>query len=241
MSLVELLIAMILTAILLLGLVQLVMAASSATLLQDNQAQLQDAARQAGSLLRRAIGPAGFRPEPWNAVYDGTAIAPGTLDSASPHSDRLVVRGWSDVNCFDNRNPDTNGDGNPLFYIRESVFERNSGGHLARTCRYGPSTDALVTQVRNQGLVPGTESFQLLFGEDSDDDGNVDSWVRAGQWSAEHRVLGVRVGLLLAGPDRVGESIERRFEVLDTSRDRGRDGRLRTSLDLTIAVRGRNP
>lgn len=240
MGLIELLVAMLLTAILLLGLVHLVTAASSATLLQDNQAQLQDSARQVEALLRRATGAAGFSPEPWNTAYGGDAIASSSADSVSPHSDRLAVRGWSDLNCFDNRNPDTGANGRPRFYIRESIFERNGSGHLTRSCRYGPSDNELVTQVRRQGLVPGTESFQLLFGEDSDQDGNIDRWVRAGQWSAEDRVLGIRVGLLLAGPDRVTDSRKQRFDILDTSRTGGSDGRLRTVLELSLAIRGRS-
>lgn len=240
MSLLELLVAMLLTAFLLLGMVQLVTAAGSATLLQDNQAQLQDAARQAESLLRRAVGPAGFRPRPWDTALDVTTITPDTGDGTLAHSDRLVVRGWSELNCFDNRNPETDGDGAPRFYIRESVFERNGSSHLARTCRYGPTDAELVTQVRNQGLVPGTESFQLLFGEDGDGDGNIDRWVRANQWSAATRVLGVRVGLLLVSPDRVTEPRPQSFEVLDTRRERGADGHLRIALDLSIAIRGRS-
>ena len=55
-------------------------------------------------------------------------------------------------------------------------------------------------EVRRQGLVPGVESFQCLFGLDSDGDGNVDQWVRAGQWPDEKQVIGIRAALLLAGP-----------------------------------------
>lgn len=240
MSLVELLVAMVLTAILLLGLVQLVIAAGSATLLQDNQAQLEDSTRQAEAQLRRAVGQAGYRPEPWNTVFDGMAVAPGTADGVSAHSDRLVVRGWSDLNCFDNRNPDMDAEGKPRFYIRESTFEMNGSAHLTRSCRYGPSDAGMISQVRRQGLVPGVESFQLLFGEDSDSDGSVDRWVRAGQWSEESHVLGIRVALLLAGPDRVMDPLEQRFEVLDAYRNRGTDGRLRNVLELSMAIRGRS-
>jgi hypothetical protein len=53
-------------------------------------------------------------------------------------------------------------------------------------------------------------------------------------------VLGIRVGLLLAGPDRVTDSREQRFDILDTSRTGGSDGRLRTVLELSLAIRGRS-
>lgn len=237
-TLIELLVALLLTAILLLGLVQLVTAAGAATQLQDNQAQLQDQARFAMRLLADAVGQAAYSPEPWNTHFEIEAIAPATMDGVSKSGDRLVVRNWSDLNCFDNRNPDKDG-GKPRFYIRESTFDLNSSGHLARTCRYGPSLAELITQVRRQGLVPGVESFQLLFGDDQDGDGNVDRWVHAGDWSDENRVLGIRAGLLLAGPGSVAEARAHVYDILDVQYGSRADGKLRQVVELTLAVRSR--
>lgn len=237
-TLIELLVALLLTALLMLGLVQLVTAAGAAMRLQDNQAQLQDQARFAMHLLVDAVGQTAYSPEPWNPDFKIEGIAAQTMDSVSANSDRLVVRSWSDLNCFDNRNPDTAG-GKPRFYIRESTFELNSSGNLARSCRYGPSLAELVTQVRRQGIVPGVESFQLLFGEDQDHDRNVDRWVRAGHWSDERQVLGVRAGLLLAGPGAVVEKGTRVYEILDVPVSSGADGKLRQAVELTLALRSR--
>lgn len=237
-TLIELLVALLLTTILLLGLVQLVTAAGTTTRLQDNQAQLQDQARFAIRLLADAVGQAAYSPEPWNPHFEVEGIAPGTLDGVSANSDRLVVRSWSDLNCFDNRNPDTVG-GKPRFYIRESTFDLNNSGHLARSCRYGPSLAELVTQVRRQGLVPGVESFQLLFGDDQDHDGNVDRWVHAGHWSDEKKVLGIQAGFLLAGPGSVTEASTRVYDILDTQHRSRADGKLRQAVELTLALRSR--
>jgi type IV pilus assembly protein PilW len=237
-TLIELLVALLLTAFLLLGLVQLVTAAGTAMRLQDNQAQLQDQARFAMHLLADAVGQAAYSPEPWNPDFEIEGIAAQTMDSVSANSDRLVVRSWSDLNCFDNRNPDTQS-GKPRFYIRESTFELNGSGNLARGCRYGPSLAELVTQVRRQGIVPGVESFQLLFGDDQDQDGNVDRWVRAGHWSNERRVLGVRAGLLLAGPGAVVETGTRVHDILDVRISSRADGKLRQAIELTLALRSR--
>jgi hypothetical protein len=238
LTLLELLVASLLTAMLLLALVQLVTAAGSATLLQDNQAALQDRIRYAGSLLTNTIGQAGYAPEPWKTDSRIAAIAPGTADHIDARSDRLAVQDWSDLNCFENRNPDLDESGQPRFYLRESVFDLNSSGHLTRTCRYGPSRSELVTQVRRQGLVPGIESFQLLFGDDSDADGNVDRWVRAGEWSDRNAVLGVRTGLLAAGPDSVVEPVSASFTILDMPTRTRTDGKLRETVELTMALRG---
>jgi prepilin-type N-terminal cleavage/methylation domain-containing protein len=65
MTLLELMIALTLGALLLLGLVQITSAASSSTRLQRNQAQLQENARLALSLLGRLVREAGFDPSPW--------------------------------------------------------------------------------------------------------------------------------------------------------------------------------
>ena len=240
LTLVELLVAMLLTAILLAGLVQLVMAAGSASRLQDNKAALQDRVRHVTRLLASAISQAGFTPEPWNAAYADLAVGAGSTDRASATGDRLVLVGWSDLNCFGNRNPETDSDGRPLFYIRESSFDLNGSGNFTLTCRYGPSTGELVTQIRRQGLVQGVESFQCLFGEDSDDDGDVDRWARAGQWADERRLLGVRVGLLLAVPGPTGTGQPEAFEVLDTSHAARADGKLREVVELSLSIRSRN-
>ena len=130
-------------------------------------------------------------------------------------------------------------DGNPQFFIKEVTFDLNTSNHLALICRYGPSPTALVTQVRRQGLVPGVESFQCLFGEDSDDNGNVDRWVQAGQWQDELQVMGVRIALLMAGPGAVTPLVRKTYTVLDTRKAARADGKLREVIDLTLAIRSK--
>lgn len=239
LTLIELLIALALTAVLVLGLVQVVSAASAASNLQRNQAQLLDRARFVIGILGRTARQAGYRPEPWSATYDPAALAEGNLDGASADGDRLALRGWSDLNCFDNRNPDRDADGRPLFYLRERVFDLNAAGNLAHTCRYGPTPMELTTQIRRQGLVPGVEAFQVLYGEDGDADGNIDAWVRAGQWADPRRVLGLRIGLLLASDDAVAERAGQTFELLDDTRQAPADGKLRRLFEFAVALRGR--
>jgi hypothetical protein len=239
MTLIELLIALALAAFLVLGLVQMVAAASAADGLQRNQAQLLDRARFAMGILGRAVRQAGYRPEPWNSAYADGALGEANLDGASASGDRLELRAWSDRNCFDNRNPDRDADGRPLFYLRESRFDLTVDGSLAHTCRYGPAADSLTTQIPRQGLLPGVEAFQILYGEDADSDGNIDGWVRAGQWADARRVLGVRFGLLLASDDAVAEPVTATFDVLGTALQAPADGRLRRLFDFALAIRSR--
>ena len=242
-TLVELLLAVALAALLILGLVQIVAAASAAGGLQRNQAQIQDHARFATAILSRAVRQAGYRPEPWNEAFAEEALTVESANAVSASSDRLAVRGWSDLNCFDNRNPDLDAAGEPRFYVRESVFDLSGGHNLTLLCRYGPSATELTTQIRRQGVVKGVESFQALYGEDADLDGNIERWVRAGQWSDARRVLGVRIGLLLASADAVADPQAQpdpeTLKVLDTTTAAPADGRLRQVVDFTVALRGR--
>ena len=240
MSLVELLLALALTTFLLVGLIQIVSAAGSTARLQDNQGQMQDRARYAVELLAGAVRQSGFNPEPWNDAYELQGLAEDTLDAVSPASDRLAIRSWSDLNCFNNRNPETDPEGNPRFYIRESTFDLNGSRNLTHLCRYGPSLAQLTTQIRRQGLIPGVESFQLLFGEDADSDGNIEKWVTAGQWGDPQRVLGIKIGLLLVSDDVVADPAANRYDVLDISINKQPDGKLRRVVQLTAAIRGRN-
>lgn len=239
LSLLELLVAMAFTAILLLGLVQFAAAAGMSRQLQDSQAQLQDQARSVFRMLGGAVGEAGFHPRPWNPAYPLEGVFSGSASNVSIHGDRLVVRTWSDRNCFGNLNAVREADGRPAFHLRESAYDLNDAGQLTRSCRYGPTAAELTTQVRRQGKVPGVDGFRLLFGIDSDRDGNAERWVRAGDWSDSRHVLGVRVGLLLRSADPVADPVATQYSVLDRVYNPPADGHLRLVLEFTAAIRGR--
>jgi prepilin-type N-terminal cleavage/methylation domain-containing protein len=240
-TLLELLLAVALASLLTLGLVQIVTASSSAGRLQRNQAQIEDHARFAIAVLSRAIREAGYRPEPWNDAYSRAALSAGNANDVTASGDRLALRAWSDVNCFGVRNPESDDDGHPRFFIRESVFDLTATGSLARLCRYGPSEDQMVTQVQRQGLVPGVESFQLRYGEDADDDGNVDRWVAADHWQDPQRIKGMKLALLLASENAVTEPVRSLHRVLDVVVTSRPDGKLRRVIEFSVALRGRAP
>jgi hypothetical protein len=239
MTLLELLITAVLTALLMLGLVHFASATGASNLLMENQAFLQDQLRVTRRVLAPAIMQAGFKPGPWNDSFSLQALGDGTADDYSRGNDRLVVREWSDRNCFDNLNPAKSPAGQPAFHIRESAFDVSTDRHLTRDCRYGPTLSDLVVQIRRQGLVPGVESFQLLFGEDSSGNGNVDHWVRAQAWEDGESVTGIRVGLLLAGEDPVTEPAAGLFSVLDETITTRADGKLRMAAEFVFAIRGK--
>jgi type IV pilus assembly protein PilW len=239
MTLMELLIAMALTSLLLLGLVQVVTAAGSAARFQNNQGQLAENSRYAIELLRGTVRQAVFSPLPWDDGADKPGLTENTTDAAAHGSDRLVIRNWSDLNCFNNRNPVQNADGTPRYYLRETTFDLTSSKNLAHGCHYGPSVDEMTTQIQRQGIISGVDSFQLLFGEDADGDGDIERWVQAGQWLGRDHILAVRVGILLASEEAVSEQAITEYAVLDTRfRPRAR-GKLRRLVQFTAAIKGR--
>jgi type IV pilus assembly protein PilW len=239
MTLLELMIALTLGALLLLGLVQITSAASSSTRLQRNQAQLQENARLALSLLGRHVREAGFDPSPWEGEKPELGLGAESSDNGSNGSDRIVTRAWSDLNCFDNRNPELDASGQPAFYVRESAFELNSSRGLTWQCRFGPSLTELVTQVRRQGLIENVDSFQVLYGEGSNGEGTIKQWVNAGDWASPGDILGIKVGLLLGSSDHVLEQKPRTFEVLDSIHHFHTDGFLRRVFQFSVAIRNK--
>ena len=238
MTLLELLIAMGLTSLLMLGLFHFASAAGSSNRLMENQAMLQDQLRVTRRVLARAVRQAGFNPNPWQTSQSINPLGEGTVNSHNAGSDRLVVKSWSDRNCFDNLNPVKNTEGDPAFHIRESAFDVSNDGHLTRDCRYGPALSDMTTQIRRQGLVPGIESFQLLFGEDTDANGNIDRWSLAQDWGEGNSVKGVRVGLLLASQDSVTDPVAHIYRVLDETKSTRADGKLRLNAEFVFALRG---
>lgn len=240
LTLVELLVALALTAVLMLALVRYATAAGASQRLQDNQALFQDQARVVFRMLSAAIAEAGFAPAPWNPSPETSDPFAGSSDGVTSRSDRLVVRAWSDRNCFENLNTEADADGRPAFFLREQAWDLNDDAQLTRTCRYGPDESAMITQVRRQGRVPGVEAFRLRFAVDGDGDRNADRWVAAGAWTDPGQVMGVRVGLLLRGADAVVEPVAGAHDVLGVTFRSPADGRLRNVLEFTIAARGRS-
>lgn len=239
MGLLELMISLTLSAFLLVGLVQIASAAASSTRLQRNQAEIQENARLAFTVISRFVREAGYRPEPWDPGVALAGLTVKNADSLPGGSDRIAVVSWSDLNCFDNRNPDADALGQPAFYLREVIFDLNSSKGLTWECLYGPTAAEMVPQIRRQGLIENVESFQVLYGEDSDEDGLIDQWITAGLWDTADRILGVRFGLLLSSSDRVSEQESRTFQVLDATLKKRTDGRLRRVFEFAIAIRSR--
>lgn len=238
-SLVELLLAMAVASLLSAGLLQAVQAGSTSYRLQANISALAENARFALQAIRREAEQASFSEQPWAQSQDaGLEVS---VDQVSARGDRLAFRRRSNRNCYDNPNPVLAANGQPAFFLLETRFQVNTSGNLSLTCRYGPDPGQMVTQVNSLGLVEYADNLQALFAEDTDGDGRADGWVRAGQWENSRRVLGMRVGLLLASAEQVASPPAESLTVLDESLPPVRDGRLRRAFESSFAIRGRRP
>jgi prepilin-type N-terminal cleavage/methylation domain-containing protein len=236
-TLVELLVALLICALLTLGLVRLAQAAGTSFQLQQNLAGMLENARFALFMIGREVAQAGYHPEPWQT--DGAqGVLLESIDDVSDHGDRLVLWRWSQQNCFENINPELDAAGQPLFYLRVSRFEISASGQLSLHCRYGPAADRLVTQVNRLGLVENIVSLQVLFAEDSDADRNADRWVKAGAWADERNVMGVRLGLLLTSDRSFPAIAASTVSLLDEPGITLPSGRLHQTLDTLLPIMG---
>ena len=89
-------------------------------------------------------------------------------------------------------------------------------------------------------VVEGVESMQVLYGEDTSGDRQVDSYVTANNVADWENVLSVKVGLLLRSVDEFGTTEDSQtYTVLDTTVDPTDDRRQRLVLQTTAALRNR--
>jgi hypothetical protein len=235
----EMMIGIFLSTILMTGIVQLLSGSAAAYQLQLSQGQMEESGRYARDVLTTHISQAGFRPEPWLNSSILPAVTAEAVDRGKLPGDQLGLQRFSDRNCYGSENPVTDDDGQPLFYILQTRFRVNASNNLALTCRYGPDVNSLKTQVRNHGLVEDVESMQVLYAEDRNGDGFPDRWVPAQTWKHEHTIRAVKVALLLSTKQPFDEAVSTRITLLDQSVTPAADGRLRKTISLVTAIRGR--
>lgn len=240
MSLVELLMAMLIGAILLVGLVQIVAGARSSFRLQVGMAELQENGRFAIDSLASVLQQSDYTPEPWLDAAEQAGLTAETRDAVSSKGDRLAIRTWSERNCYGSVNTANDANGRPRFYLMESILTLSSSGNLAHTCRYGPDAKQLVTQVLNQGLLENVDAFQALYAEDGDQDGQADHWVKGGQWLDQGRISGLQIALLVRSDEAVTDGTPRAYALLDKVIKAPADGRLRRVFTYSQALRGRS-
>jgi type II secretory pathway component PulJ len=239
-TLMELLIGVFLSTIMISGVLQLVSASASAYRLQLELSGVEASGRYARDVLARHVSEAGYHPEPWRLEGQMAALSGEALDNVSTKGDQLGLQRFSRQNCYGNDNPDTDDAGRPAFYLLQSRFHVNADNNLAMTCRYGPDASSLVTQVNSFWLVENFENLQVLYAEDQNGDDVADRWVSAASWENERHVKALKIALLLATHQPVGQAAEQTFNLLEEDYRPPADGRIRRVVTSTCAIRGRS-
>ena len=124
-----------------------------------------------------------------------TTSGTGTATVTSHPADGSII------DCLGRPQPEPNTPGDRVYSIFE--VQTGAGGEPELRCKYKNLTSGLSDV---QPIVRGVETFQVMYGVDTDGDSFVDSWRNAkqvdtaSQWTL---VKSVRIGIVLRTPDRV--------------------------------------
>ncbi|NIR58096.1 MAG: hypothetical protein GWO02_00535 [Gammaproteobacteria bacterium] len=128
------------------------------------------------------------------------------------------------------------------------LYDTNARIFRAKTVAYSVQTSGVTGEpalVRSSNggaaeLADGVESFQILYGEDTDNDGVANRYVPANLVADWDAVVAIRVGLLMRTDDQIAEQEDTgTYDVLGTSVGPFNDRRLRKVFTATVGVRNR--
>ena len=219
-SVIELMVALAITAFLLIGLVQIFSSVRASYDLQEGLGRLQENARFATSFMHDQLRDTGYFPfaEHENPAVDigfnfpsiltGSVPPPlvtvETNDPGGTTSDTLAVNLFDERDCSGNLNPVTP-TGNPAIGHKQIVFSHDAvNNQLQYTCRFTLAPAVGVNPpnvINNQPVLNNVETLQFQYGEDRTGNGSADIYVEADGWLAVGNVVAIRVGLILTSPD----------------------------------------
>lgn len=255
-SLVELMVALTISTLLMLGLVEIFGSARASYNLQEGLARLQENARYANSFIARNLRETGYFPvaEVLAPLTDlgftvDSAGVPSPIDlfesadGGGLNSDTLSFIAFSDRDCFGQRNPVIDPRGLPAFYQKQSVFSQ-VGTQLIYTCRYGPpGLGGLPVQIPNQPLVDGIDAFQVQYGVDTDVslDGTANGYIDAP--ATVPRLVSLRIGMIVSTPAPAASTVDIQPVQLMGQNfvPPANDRRIRKAVVTTIALRNFTP
>lgn len=197
-TVVEVMVAMLISLVLLLGVINIFQASKTSHTLQSGVARLQENARFALDVMTRSIQLAGMDADditptdPFNTT--------NTTNGAGTASDSIAVQYASTTDCMGNA---TGGTAIDRFYISgTSLMCAGNGGAPA-------------------ALVDGVDNMQILYGEDSvGTDGIADKYINAAsvtQWTDDYDkggITSVRIAILVSTVDNVKTQVN---TILDTN------------------------
>ncbi|NNF51700.1 MAG: hypothetical protein HKN59_04605 [Gammaproteobacteria bacterium] len=214
-GLVELMTAMALSTVLVLGAVTVFSKSSATSRNQNSVTQLNDNARFAMDMIRRQLLMTGFRDEAWivDTVDDALQVVNDTTD-------QITVRYAAPRDCLRNSTAGTGG-------VAVNVIDVDSGD----------------LRCNGEPIISGVEDLQVLFGEDTSGDGIANRIVNAGAAGLQmNRVVFVQVNLRLATDRDDVLDVDQQVRLFGASDGAGADqtftdGRMHREFSTVVALR----
>ena len=210
-SLIEIMIALLIGLILAVAVGQVLLSNREAYKTQDDLSRMQEDARFALETMSRAIRMAGYKGNGSTAVFAnptldgtdaGTANGSDSLIVRFAGSDKLGVPGTADgsvVDCLGNGVP-LNTISYNQFYIAPDPANNNEPSLFCDNTDDGTQNGTV--------LIPGVESMQILWGEDTDADGDPNYYVPVSSVVNKNNVVVLRISLLMRTYNQVGVAVD---------------------------------
>ncbi len=242
LTLIELMVAMALGLLLTAVIITMFTSAKASYRMQDGLTRIQEDGRVAVQLIGEEVRKAGFRKPVWNDPLNGySPVTAGSTNGASNGNDTLEFMYMSDTDCTGtvntNIDPETT---EPVADYKQVTFAVDNNGTLLWSCAFGSNPDNLAVQSANQPVIDGVESFQVLYGVDTDfpPDFSINAWTTADNINPETSVcmqsqylceaggllnemldgvpVAIKLALLIASPESAENTeISQTFNVLD--------------------------
>lgn len=265
MTIIELMVAMVLGLLLTGVIVTMFSSAKASFRLQDGLTRIQEDGRIAIQLIGEEVRKAGFRKPVWNDPLNGYApVTGGSLNGDDGASDTLQFMYMTDTDCTGTVNgtidPETN---EPQANYKQVTFAVDDGATLLWTCAYGTDPQNLTVQSADQPVIDGVESFQVLYGVDTDfpPDFSINAWTTVDNITPQASVctqsqylceaggllnemlngvpVAIQMAILIASPESAEDPVDgQSFDVLDESITISDDtGLMRKVYTTTVTLR----
>jgi len=263
-TLIELLVAMALSFLLILIVILIFSSTRQSLILQDGLTRVQEDGRIAINLISEEVRKAGYRKPVWNDPKKGyTPLTAASVEGINGGNDTLQIMYMDDLDCRGTRNtnidPET---GEAMALYKRVTFSVDNAENLVWSCEYGQTPDNLAVQWSAQTIVDNVESFQVLYGVDTDfpPDFSINAWATADSITPNTSVclqsqylceadglinnmregvpVALKIGLLIASPRGAGTDTDSQsFNLLGEAIAGKNDYKLRKAYSTTVTLR----
>lgn len=217
-TLIELMVALSLSLFVLGGVIQLYLHNKQYYRFQEAAAQIQGQGRFAIETLSYHLRLAGYREKnPETGVLDDAILAANSRDGGSEKPDEITIQYEASEDCAGNSASPAS--------VQAIAFHFKTGADNGLYCN-------------DEELVGGVENMQVVYGEDTDDDGVANRYLNRNAVADLDNVVSVRVALLIASDVSVGAPGKgKSYSLVGTPVSVLDDGRLRSVYTTTISIR----